>query len=132
MINVTKTKERFFSIPYIGAPSHIIKKHLERLGPNVRITFSSCNLNKRFFTQLKDKIPHKKCSELVYKVACKDCNSGYIGETMQLLGNRLAQHNNDVKFKRKSTALCEHSYETGHSFDFEGGGQNEEARRHPA
>lgn len=39
---------------------------------------------------------------------------------MQLLGNRLAQHGNDVKLKKKCTALCDHSTEMGHVFDFEG------------
>ena len=38
---------------------------------------------------------------------------------MQLLENRLAQHKNDVSHKRKSTALCEHATELGHSFEFE-------------
>jgi uncharacterized protein YtpQ (UPF0354 family) len=36
---------------------------------------------------------------------------------MQLLGNRLTQHNKDVQHKRKSTALCEHTTDTGHSVD---------------
>jgi NAD-dependent SIR2 family protein deacetylase len=38
---------------------------------------------------------------------------------MQWLGNRLAQHGNDVKLGKKCTALCDHCVEKGHSFDFE-------------
>jgi hypothetical protein len=65
-------------------------------------------------------MPIKKYSELVYKVSRKDCNNRYIGETIQLLSNRSALPNNDVKFEQKCTALCKHNYETGHSSDFEG------------
>lgn len=96
----------------------MLRKHLSKLDPNLRITFSGHNLNNKFFSKLKDPIPLGKSSGLVYQVPCKNCDKVYIGETMQLLKNRLAQHENDVKYKRKSTALCEHTTETGHCFDF--------------
>ena len=118
--NVIRKKDKFFSIPYVGPLSNVLKKHLKRLGPDVRITFSSYNQFNKYFSKLKDKVPQKKCSGLVYRIQCKDCKGSYVGETIQWLENRLAQHSNDVKLKKKSTALCEHSTEMGHMFDFEG------------
>lgn len=55
----------------------------------------------------------------MYEIPCNDCTSTYVGETMQWLQSRLAQHRSDVKLKRKSTALCDHTTEKGHSFDFD-------------
>ena len=116
--NVTRKKEKFFSIPYIGPASNTIKKHLCNLDKNIRIAFSGHNLNKKFFSKTKDPVPLGKCSGLVYSVPCNDCEGNYVGETGQLLEKRVAQHKNDIKNKRKSAALCKHATELGHSFDF--------------
>ena len=137
--NITNIKKQFCSIPYIGTASIMLRKYLLKLNPNFSITFSSHNLNSQFFTKLKDPIPDKKCSGLVYKINCRDCEGSYIGETMQRLETRLKQHEYDVKrmkngnknikktqnntvladeSSRKKTALVEHARETGHSFDF--------------
>jgi hypothetical protein len=59
-VNSKRKKERFFSIPYIGTPSVMIKRHLEKLHSRCRITFSCYNQNKKIFTKLKDRIPPKK------------------------------------------------------------------------
>lgn len=107
----------YFSIPFVGPSSFIISKHLKKLSSNVRISFSGHNLNRRFFSKVKDPLPFKKCSGLVYKIDCNDCEGCYIGETKQLLGKRIKQHDNDVTNKRNNTALCEHTSETGHNFD---------------
>lgn len=107
----SKKRERFFSIPFIGKPSIFLKKHLSKLDPNFKITFSSHGLNYKYFSKVKDPVPPPKCSGLVYSIPCDDCHG------VQLLENRLAQHKRDVSAKRKSTALCEHTTETGHNIN---------------
>jgi predicted GIY-YIG superfamily endonuclease len=55
---------------------------------------------------------------LVYNVPCNDGEGNYVGETRQLLENRIAQHEKDVKVKRTSTALSEHATNMDHFFNF--------------
>lgn len=116
--NVVNKKLRYFSIPFIGKPSIILKKYLSQLNPNFKITFSGHNLNQKFFSKAKDPLPVGKSSGLIYQIPCNNCNGNYIGETIQLLETRLYQHNRDVERKSVSTALCEHTTKTGHSFNF--------------
>lgn len=78
-----KTDNVYFSLPYIGPASHVIKKHLCKLDPKFRIAFASHLSNyKKFFTKLKDPVPKQLCTEVIYKIPCNDCGAVYIGETM--------------------------------------------------
>lgn len=108
----------YFSIPFIGTPSVMIKKYLESLNSSTKVTFSGYNCNVKYFSKVKDKVPLGKLSGLVYSVPCNNCDNSYVGETVQWLESRLNQHKRDVENQRNNTALCEHTSETGHSFNF--------------
>ena len=52
----------------------------------------------------------------MYQIPCRDCNGVYIGQTSQLLKNRINGHKYD---KKNKTALTNHILEKGHTFDYE-------------
>lgn len=103
----------FFSLPYVSGLSEKIGKIFKY--HNIKTTFKSQNHVKKFFSKLKSQTPKMKQTHLVYKIPCLDCNSFYIGQTIQHLGERIKAH----KYaKSASTALTKHKEETGHNFNF--------------
>ena len=46
-------------------------------------------LNKKIFTQIKQEVPNKDKSNVIYKVNCSNCNQNYIGQTKNYLNTRL-------------------------------------------
>lgn len=113
------SQKKFFSIPYVGRSSMIIRKHLLRLDDKISISFSSHNTGKEnLFSLTKDKTPKEKRSGVVYSIPCSDCPQKYIGETRQHLKTRVLQHEKDVRKGSDHTALSSHALETGHKFSF--------------
>ena len=59
----------------------------------------------------------------MYRIRCKDCEGVYIGQTKQLLKNRVNEHKNSCqekyRNKKEGTALALHHFTHEHSFDFE-------------
>ncbi|XP_055685645.1 uncharacterized protein LOC129791513 [Lutzomyia longipalpis] len=57
----------------------------------------------------------------VSKIPCRDCPAKYIGQSKQLLKNRISQHARDSAppTAREKSALSAHAADTGHSFDFD-------------
>lgn len=109
----------YFSLPFIGPSSHIIKKSLSSLDNKIRISFGSHNtMYQKLFSKTKDKIPPLLNSGVVYKIPCSSCPLVYVGETSQLLKKRISQHKNDVKEGNGVTALAQHTFDTTHVFDF--------------
>ncbi|KAH1014409.1 hypothetical protein HUJ04_003250 [Dendroctonus ponderosae] len=66
------------------------------------------------YTKLKDKIKYTRKSNVVYEIPCNNCDGKYIGQTSQLLKNRLNGH----KDQENKTALAKHIIETGHTFNY--------------
>lgn len=59
-------------------------------------------------------------SNVVYSIPCINCNKCYIGITKNKLNKRTKQHIYDCKsFKKESTALSKHHFDTGHNFAFD-------------
>lgn len=115
-VNTVKTKEQinYIKMPYIKHLSEKIN-HILRPHNFVIAHQNKNNFKKLFFTRLKPKQPINKISHVVYKINCKGCDGIYIGETMQLLGDRINGH----KYSKNSTALKKHQNSTKHDFDFE-------------
>lgn len=72
------------------------------------------NTLKPLYTKLKDSIPIKKQTHIVYKIPCNDCQGVYIGQTQQHLEERIKAH----KYAKNSTALKKHTNQLSHTFDF--------------
>lgn len=81
---------------------------------NIKLTYKSNQNFSGMFSKLKDKIPKDKQTHVVYKIPCQNCNSVYIGQTQQLLSERIKGH----KYAKNSTALKKHSENKKHSFNF--------------
>ena len=110
----------YFSIPFVGNSSVIIKRLLSTLGSNVKVAFTNCNTNKQlFFSYTKDKTPLGQNSGVVYSIPCSACPANYVGETCQKLEVRLSQHKSDILKRNDHTALAVHACTTGHMFNFD-------------
>ena len=112
-------KPVFISLPYCGESSVKLKRQLIRMFQSVapwimlRIVFkpvkklaSLCNL--------KDKVPTKDKSKVVYKIACNDCQEFYVGMTTRRLKQRMDEHATD-----ENSALYKHSQSTGHNINYQ-------------
>lgn len=71
------------------------------------------------FSKLKDKIPLKEKSNVVYKIDCINCEKNYIGQTKRTLKSRITSHKSDIRVKPDACALSQHVNQTGHSMDFQ-------------
>jgi hypothetical protein len=104
---------KYVSIPYIQGLSEklnkIVKPH------NIKLAYKNTNNLNYLYTKLKDKIPLKKQTHVVYKIPCGGCNGIYIGQTQQHLNERINGH----KFSNNTTALKKHSSNNGHNFNFD-------------
>ncbi|XP_044764498.1 uncharacterized protein LOC123321057 [Coccinella septempunctata] len=118
---VNRTAEKFFRFPYIPDLSEKMNR-LFRSKLSVKLACYNLKTVNSVFTKLKDKTSRLKCSCIVYKINCKDCEKCYVGQTKQYITNRLKQHEYDGRNvnmnKREKTALADHHFENGHSFDF--------------
>ena len=109
-----RKQNNYISLPYIPNLSeklnHTLKEH------NIIVAHKSHNLLNSNFSSLKAKIAKQKKSNIVYQIPCNDCNGVYIGQTCQLLKNRLNGHKYD---KKNKTALTNHMLEKEHTFNYE-------------
>lgn len=99
---------------------------------NVKIGYKPFKTNRAIFSVLKDKSTTTEKCNVVYKIPClgngfsrKLCKLCYIGHTKNKLGDRINQHDNDMKksnddseSKNGQTALVRH-FQDGHGPDFE-------------
>ena len=59
-------------------------------------------------------------SDVVYKLACKDCNASYVGQTKRQLQIRMKEHSNDINKKSNPSVITCHRLNTDHEFDWHG------------
>jgi hypothetical protein len=111
-------KDIYFSVPYKGIHSAKLKRQLNRLfaklTPWIRLNtvFSASNKLQKL-CNLKSKVPTLKCSNVIYKVCCKECSEFYIGKTTRRLETRLKEHQRDL-----NSALRKHSILMDHDINY--------------
>ena len=97
---ITSTVNRdkvFIKLPYFGNQSFKIRRSLTELLSNfypqikIHVIFTN-NFRISNFFQIKDKIPDKLRSSLIYKYQCDRCNSVYIGKTIRHFSVRISEH----------------------------------------
>jgi putative NIF3 family GTP cyclohydrolase 1 type 2 len=77
-----------------------LEKKCAKLIPNVKINFAfrKTNTLKSIFLPLqKGKDVNRADCKIIYKIACKDCDSIYIGETSRDKKTRMKEHQNNIK-----------------------------------
>jgi len=102
---------------YIKVPFHKqLAPKLKGLfkGENRKLAFYNVKTTKDLFSKLKDKTRIEDETGVVYAIPC-ECGQKYYGQTMQLLRNRLKQHQVDIAHKQQKTGLGAHVSSTNHN-----------------
>lgn len=94
--------------------------------PDLKMGFKPFLTNRSIFSKPKQKTPKEHMYNVVYKVPCfgdgrtSTCDLSYVGTTGHRFGNRLDQHENDLRTfnltndLENTTALVHHFYDTVH------------------
>ena len=70
-------------------------------------------------TKVKTKMPELKKKGVVYKIPCRDCKSGYIGEMGRSLQKRITEHKYAVKTNDRKNSIAVHAWDMGHQPDWD-------------
>jgi len=105
------------SIPYVKNFSNKIAK-LSNSG--FKTAYKCNNKLNNIIKPNKDPLPHMQNSNVVYKIACSDCQAAYIGQTKRQLSTRVKEHKHNVNKKSHSlSVIAEHIVNTDHKMDWE-------------
>lgn len=104
----------FVEIPYVGQQTDLLKKKINLLTsknrPDLDVRFivkppPSVKTNFR----LKDPIPKRLQSDVVYAIKCKDCGECYVGKTERQCERRLREHGAPTNtFEQHSSTTNDH------------------------
>ena len=78
--------------------------------------------------QVKEKIPTERKNEVIYEVACRDCDQKYIGETKRMMKKRLTEHKYAVHRGDEKNGIAVHANKFNHSIHWESAGVLSTAR----
>ena len=117
----TNDLTQYFKFPYVDGLSDRIRYVLKKY--NIRLAYYPPTKISHIYSHLKPKCSVTDMSGVVYKIPCMDCDLHYIGTTKNKLVSRLKQHANDCRLvnalRPNKTALSQHHFQFGHSFDFD-------------
>ena len=103
----------FVVLPFVDGISMQLKRTLE--GHGVRTVFRSSTTLRNQLVRPKDPVPPERRGGVVYKIPCGQCSKVYIGETGRPIGERIKEHQRDVRLGRvDGSAVAEHALEAGH------------------
>ena len=88
-------------MPYIQGLSERLAKVYKQY--NIITCMKPNSTLRQAFVYPKDKVEKTTNSGVVYKIAYKNCDETYIGETKRNLGIRISEHKRDVKQQVKKT-----------------------------
>lgn len=119
-IQTVEKKEVLLILPYLGALSESFEKSLQSI---ISSAYQQVNLKIVFRTtfriadlfKIKDPIPKRFKSKLVYGIHCTNCDAVYVGKTKRHLSTRFKEHR-DLKHV---TAVSSHLMTTGHDASFD-------------
>ena len=117
-IQTVEKKEVLLILPYLGTLSDSFKKRLKSIVPyqqvNLKIVFRTTFIIADLF-KIKDPIPKRLKSNLVYGIHCTDCDAVYVGKTKRHLSTRFREHR-DLKHV---SAVSSDLTSTGHDALFD-------------
>lgn len=106
-----------FSIPYIkDVTTKIVSVFKDE--QNIKVVPRYSKTVGLSYTKLKDKDPPLKTSGVVYGIPCLNCEKVYIGQTSRVFKDRLTSHRSDCRNNKQTCALAQHTFDTGHNFNF--------------
>lgn len=130
-LNNTNTPSNTVSQPlkYFGAqytPNLTENHRLNKIINQAHIKFAHrpTETINRLFTQTKDPTQKENKNSVVYQINCKgnnnqSCDKIYIGQTKRALKTRIAEHKEDTKKEKTTTALAQHMMTHKHQPDFD-------------
>lgn len=101
-------------IPYIRGVSEKIGRILSK--ENIRTIYQPYQKIGSILPNGKDKITNE--TQGVYKIACKDCDKIYIGQTNRRISQREIEHKNAIKNFDENSSLAIHTFDKNHQIDF--------------
>jgi len=85
-----------------------------------KLAFFSLHKLGRIVRAQKDFLPIGFNKNVVYKLACKNCDVAYVGQTKIKLNTRVAEHRKDINKKTSNhSVITEHRLESDHEFDWD-------------
>ena len=102
-----------------------VSKRLEKVcapPPGLKAVFKPRRTIRQMLIQMKQNIPTERKKEVVYEVACKDCDQKYIGETKRTMKKRLTEHKYAVCRGDEKNGIAVHANKFNHSIDWESAG----------
>jgi len=68
----------------------------------------------------KDPLPISAQRNVVYKIACKDCEASYVGQTSRQLHTHILEHRNHIRRNMFShSVIIDHRLQFDHEFDWD-------------
>ena len=114
--NNIKQNLKYFSLPYLGAPSEKVANFLKNKIPNISISYKTLSSSRSLINN-KDQIGiWNKFG--IYQLNCDTCNSIYVGRTSRSFDIRIKEHEKNIEhFHPEKSHFAEHILTTNHKFD---------------
>lgn len=103
--------------PFVKRLSNDIQRILNDSG--LKILHTVNNRLDKVIKKGKDVLPTYKRTNIVYKIACTNCDACYIGQTKRHLETRIKEHNSNIKKHYSNySVISKHRTVLGHDFDW--------------
>jgi len=113
----TDNRNHTLTIPYAGNVSKDIKRIVKNI---VNVTYSIPKKLDNMIIKGKDRLEDRQKTEVVYKIACKDCDQVYIGQTKRHLETRVKEHRNNIRNPSGNfSVVTNHRISLNHEFDWD-------------
>jgi len=111
-------KKGWFIIPFISKVTENFK-HITNI-INTKLAYFSLHKLGWIVKAQKDSLPILSNKNVVYRLACKNCNASYVGQTKRRLSTRISEHRNDINKKTSNhSVITEHKIDLNHDFDWD-------------
>jgi len=118
MVADSNVEKKIIVLPYVQPLSESISANIDKSKAN--IGFRCLNKLSRFIKVHKD-VDHTSCkNNVIYKIACNNCDATYVGQTKRQLRTRVREHKSNIKSDpSKHSVISEHIVKFNHSFDWD-------------
>lgn len=113
---------RYKGMGYVPKLSEGLSRLFSRYDKTLRIGYKPKKKVQTIIGNNRNIKPDMMKHGVVYEIQCNDCEGVYIGQTGQLLTNRVKQHKSDStekQIKINTTGAAKHSISTGHTLNFD-------------
>ena len=116
---------KYIILPFFGHGSYMLRNKLSTLlksyFPQCNIRFILCNRKSiGSIFPVKESLPARLCSNIIYQFTCENCSSSYVGSTIRTLHERVNEHmgksflTGSTLSSPKASSIREHSNRTKH------------------